>query len=225
MTPSHVLLDLDGTLSASAPGITRSLRAALLAEGIDAPSDAELEHAVGPPFEHVLPLLGVMPDRIWAVIDTYRERYERVGLYETEPYDGVEAMLDELGGAGVTLAVATSKPEALAVRVVDHFGWTHRFAAVAGATWEPGRRTKADVIAHALGRLDIEPGPHAVMVGDREHDVLGARAHGLDCVGVLWGYGDRQELEAAGASALAATPADVAALLGAVTRSGNLDGP
>lgn len=210
---SHVLLDLDGTLSASAPGITRSLRAALLAEGLDAPSEAELEHVVGPPFEHVLPLLGVAPDRIWAVIDKYRARYDHVGVFETAPFDGVDDMLADLRAAGLQLAVATSKPEATATRVIEHFGWTDRFTVVAGATFEPGRRTKAEVIAHALHRLGTEPGPHVVMVGDREHDVLGARHHGLDCIGVLWGYGSREELEAAGATTLAERPADVSALL------------
>lgn len=212
---THVLLDLDGTLSASAPGITRSLRAALLAEGLAAPSEAELEHVVGPPFEHVLPLLGVPADRIWAVIDRYRERYERVGVFETEPFEGVEAMLDQLATAGLTLAIATSKPEPTARTVVDHFAWTSRFAVIAGATYEPGRRTKADVIAHALRQLDVEPGGHVVMVGDREHDVLGARQHGLDCIGVLWGYGSAEELAEAGVTAVASRPADVvAAVLG-----------
>ncbi len=200
-------------MSASAPGITRSLRAALLAEGIDAPSETELEHVVGPPFEHVLPLLGVPPDRIWAVIDKYRARYDHVGVFETSPFDGVDAMLGDLVAAGLRLAVATSKPEVTATRVIEHFGWTARFAVVAGATFEPGRRTKAEVIAHALHQLGTEPGPHVVMVGDREHDVLGARHHGLDCIGVLWGYGSRAELEAAGASALVEHPAELKPML------------
>lgn len=220
---SHVLLDLDGTLSASAPGITRSLRAALVAEGVDAPSEAELEHVVGPPFEHVLPLLGVAPHRIWAVIDRYRERYDHVGVYETEPFDGVETMLDDLTDAGLRLAVATSKPEPAARTVIEHFGWTERFTVIAGATYQPGRRTKAEVIAHALRELGIEPGPHVVMVGDREHDAIGARHHAIDCVGVLWGYGSREELEAAGVTALAATPAEAAGIL--VRRSGSAGEP
>ena len=212
-TPTHVLLDLDGTLSASAPGITRSLREALLAEGFDVPSEEELQAVVGPPFEHVLPLLGVPGDRVWAVIDRYRERYDHIGVYETSAYDGVEEMLDELVAAGLVLALATSKPEVTARRVIEHFGWTDRFAVVAGATYEPGRRTKAEVIAHALHGLGIEPGPHVVMVGDREHDVLGARAHGLTCIGVAWGYAIDGELAAAGVSASGDTPADVVALL------------
>jgi phosphoglycolate phosphatase len=221
---SHVLLDLDGTLSASAPGITRSLRAALVAEGFDAPSEAELEHVVGPPFEHVLPLLGVPPERVWAVIDRYRQRYDDVGIFETAPFEGVAAMLDELVGAGLVLALATSKPEPAAGRVIEHFGWTSHFAVIAGATYEPGRRTKAEVIAHALAALEVEPGPHVVMVGDREHDVLGARHHGLDCIGVAWGYGSVEELEAAGVGAVGATPADVVDLVVRRTPADNLSG-
>ena len=112
-------------------------------------------------------------------------------------------MLDDLVAGGYVLALATAKPEVTARRIIEHFGLTDRFAVLAGATFEPGRRTKAEVIAHALRELAIEGGPHVVMVGDRDHDVHGAHAHGIATIGVLWGYGSAEELTLAGAAALA----------------------
>ncbi len=210
---SHVLVDLDGTLSDSEPGISSSLRRALALEGLPVPDDDVLRQAIGPPFELGLPLIGVPGDRLWAVIEHYRERYEDGGLFETTLYEGVVEMLDALRAHGLVLALATAKPEVTARRVVEHLGLADRFAVLAGATFEPGRRTKAEVIGHALHELDIEAGHHVVMVGDRDHDVHGAQVHGIDSVGVLWGYGGESELTLAGATALAATPADVVALL------------
>ena len=210
---SHVLVDLDGTLSDSEPGISSSLRRALALEGLPVPADDVLRQAIGPPFELGLPLIGVPGDRLWAVIERYRERYEDGGLFETTLYDGVVDMLDALRAHGLVLAVATAKPETTARRVVEHLGLADRFAVLAGATFEPGRRTKAEVIAHALRQLDTEAGPHVLMVGDRDHDVHGAQVHGIDSIGVLWGYGGESELTLAGATALASTPADVVELL------------
>ena len=210
---THVLLDLDGTLSASAPGITRSLHAAMVAEGFDPPDLEEMETFVGPPLEVMLPQFGVPIDRVWDVIDRYRVRYDDVGLYETTAYDGVTDMVHTLHDAGLTLAIATSKPEVTAGRIIEHFGWSDRFAVVAGATFDASRRTKTAVIAHALDRLDTVAGPHVVMVGDREHDVHGAQAHDLDCIGVSWGYAPDGELHAAGATWVVNTPADVVALV------------
>lgn len=209
--PSHVLVDLDGTITDSFPGITTSLKRALELEGIEVPPDDVLRQAIGPPFELGLPLIGVPGDRLWAVIDHYRERYEDVGLFENTLYDGVVEMLDELAGLGIELALATAKPEPTARRIIEHFGLTDRFAVLAGATFDPGRRTKAAVIAHALGELVIDGGPHVVMVGDRDHDVHGAQVHGIATIGVLWGYGSADELTMAGAATLAEVPADVVA--------------
>ena len=210
---SHILVDLDGTISDSEPGISSSLRRALALEGLHVPPDDVLRQAIGPPFELGLPLIGVPGDRLWAVIERYRERYEDGGLFETSLYAGVVEMLDELRAHGLVLAIATAKPELTARRVVEHLQLADRFAVLAGATFEPGRRTKAEVIAHALHELGIEAGPHVVMVGDRDHDVHGAQVHGIDSIGVLWGYGSEAELTMAGATAVATTPADVVALL------------
>ena len=177
------------------------------------PAADVLLRAIGPPFELGLPLIGVPTQRVVAVIEHYRGRYETVGLFENRLYDGVVEMLDALTAAGVVLALATAKPEPSAQRIVDHFALADRFAVVAGATYEPGRRAKAEVIAHALGGLDVRPGPHVAMVGDRDHDVLAAREHGLASIGVAWGYGSPEELTAAGVDVMAAQPADVVALV------------
>jgi phosphoglycolate phosphatase len=222
MSLTHVLIDLDGTISDSSPGIGRSLRAAFAACGYAAPDERQVRAAIGPPFELTFPHLGVAEHDIARVIDAYRVRYEDVGMYENELYPGVVDMLTTLAET-FTLAVATAKPEPTARRIIQHFGLDSHFAAVVGASPEvgAGRRTKAEVITHALTVLEIEPGPHAVMVGDRDHDVDGARHNGLDCLGVAWGFGSREELWAAGAAAIVETPAEVVDAARDAYRSGS----
>ncbi len=219
---THALIDLDGTVTDSFPAITGSLKKAFTDLGLPIPTDEALRAVVGPPFELGLPLVGVPGDQLWAVIDRYRAHYEAGGLFECELFEGVTDMLDDLLAAEITLSLATAKPEETAVRIIEHFGLTDRFAVLAGATYEPGRRTKDEVITHALRELGIDAGPHVVMVGDRDHDVHGAQVHGIDCIGVLWGYGGAAELTQAGAAALAATPSDVVRLVrdGSFARAG-----
>jgi phosphoglycolate phosphatase len=205
---SLVLLDLDGTLTDSAPGIVACLRYALAGMGRPLPADDEVRRHLGPPLrvtftEHY----GMSDDEAVLAIDLYRERYHDVGLFENAVYPGIEAMLDALA-ARSTLAVATSKPTVSARRILEHFGLLDRFTVVAGADLDGGRESKAAVVAHALDLLGAD-GRDAVMVGDREHDVLGAAVHGIPAIGVLWGYGDADELRAAGAAALAEQPQDV----------------
>jgi phosphoglycolate phosphatase len=208
-----VLIDLDGTITDSLPAITGSLKLALADVGLVVPSDDVLRSVVGPPFEVGLPAVGVPDDRMRSVIEHYRLHYEGGGLFDCALYGGVVEMLDALRASGHTLAMATAKPETTAVRIIEHFGLTDRFAVLAGATYEPGRRTKGDVIAHALRQLEVGASPEVVLVGDRDHDVEGARDHGIDCIGAVWGYGGEAELIAAGAWALAETPADVIRLV------------
>ncbi len=217
---THLLIDLDGTISDSSTGIGRSLQHAFETCGYRPPSDDEVRLAIGPPFEHTFPLLGVPEHDIHRVIEAYRDRYEHIGLFENELYDGVEAMLTDLA-IDYTLAVATAKPESTAVRIIDHFGLAEHFAVQAGASDVVGsdRRTKADVIGYALTQLATSPGDHVVMIGDRDHDVEGAKAHGIDCVGVTWGFGTADELRDSGAVALVDRPADVAATVSATYRA------
>ena len=220
---THVLLDLDGTISDSSPGIGRSLQHTFSTCGYEPPTDEQVRSVIGPPFEISFPTLGIPVDDIERVVLAYRDRYEDIGLFENTVYPGIAEMLDELAAAGHTLSIATAKPEPTARRIIDHFGFTDYFEVQAGATVDvgSGRRTKAEVINYALISLRLGPSdlPHVVMVGDRDHDVEGAHLNGIDCVGVTWGFGSVDELESAGAAALAHSPGEVAAAVAATYRS------
>ncbi len=220
---THVLLDLDGTISDSSPGIGRSLQHAFSTCGYEPPTDEQVRSVIGPPFEISFPTLGIPVDDIERVVLAYRDRYEDIGLFENTVYPGIAEMLDELAAAGHTLSIATAKPEPTARRIIDHFGFADYFEVQAGATVEvgTGRRTKAEVINYALISLRLGPSdlPHVVMVGDRDHDVEGAHLNGIDCVGVTWGFGSVDELESAGAAGLAHSPGEVAAAVAATYRS------
>lgn len=215
---THVLLDLDGTISDSSLGIARSLQHAFSVCGYEPPSDEQVRHVIGPPFEISFPTLGIPVDDIERVVSAYRDRYEDIGLFENTVYPGIAEMLDELTAAGHILSMATAKPESTAKRIIEHFGFAHHFAVQAGATIEvgSGRRTKAEVINYALILLRLGPSDlvNVVMIGDRDHDVEGARLNGIDCIGVTWGFGSPTELRTAGAATLVDTPGEVA---GAVT--------
>lgn len=212
-----VLLDLDGTLTDPYDGITRCVLHALAGLGLPAPEEPLLSRVIGPPLQEGFAALGVPAGQLGDAVRLYRERFTTTGLYENRVYNGVPEVLDELRAAGWRLALATSKPEVFAQRVLDHFGLADRFDVVGGATLDGARRHKADVIAHVLDRSGSPSGVGerpAVMVGDRAQDVLGAQAHGLRCVGVAWGYAEPGELKAAGADPVVSAPAE---LLAAVT--------
>lgn len=220
---AHVLLDLDGTISDSAPGIGRSLQYAFEACGYEPPTDEQVREVIGPPFEISFPTLGIPVDDIERVVLAYRERYDDIGLFENTVYPGVAEMLEELVTAGHTLSIATAKPEPTARRIIEHFGFADYFAVQAGATVEvgTGRRTKAEVINYALLCLRLGPTDlsRVVMVGDRDHDVEGAHLNGIGCIGVTWGFGSRDELHGAGAALTVDTPGEVAAAVAASYRS------
>lgn len=218
---THVLLDLDGTISDSSLGIGLSLQHAFVACGYEPPTQAQVHALIGPPFEMTFPGLGVPTDDIGRVIDAYRERYEDVGLFENEVYPGIADMLHALDACGYALALATAKPQHTAVRIIEHFGFTDAFAVQAGASVElgSGRRTKADVITYALAQLGIPAGDHVVMIGDRDHDVEGAIFNGIDCIGVSWGFGSPEELTGAGAVAVVHQPAEVVPAVATTYRS------
>ncbi|MDT4916490.1 MAG: phosphoglycolate phosphatase [Pseudonocardiales bacterium] len=212
--PAVVLFDLDGTLSDSAPGILAALRHALAVNGI-APLDPRIERTLlGPPFYESLPPLIGGAERLPDVIAAYRERYAAGAMFDTVHYPGVPETLTALRGAGLRLAVATSKPEPFAVPIVEHLGLEDHFEFVGGDELDGSLGTKALVIGKVLRRLG-NPDPRTVlMVGDRAHDVLGARAHGIDCIGAGWGYASSGELAAAGATTVCARPLDLLHALG-----------
>ena len=210
--PDTVLLDLDGTLVDSAAGILGSLAEAFAELGIPLPESGLPHTLLGPPLYLSLPGI-VGADVTPALLATYRRIYGERGLLESPPFDGIDTLLRDLSAAGVAMAVATSKAEVYAERIVAHRGWTDLFATVCGDTLDGRRSTKAEVVGEALLRL--EQPASAIMVGDRLHDVVGARKHGLDCLGAGWGYAAPGELEEAGAVAVHPKVDDLrAALLG-----------
>lgn len=207
MSPRVVLIDLDGTLSDSAPGILSSLRRAFADIGVPPLNEATERSLLGPPFyESLPPLIGA--DRVPAFIDAYRGHYD-TAMYETRVYDGIVDVLADLRELGLTLAVATSKPEFHAVPIVEHLGIVDYFETIAGDALDGSRDSKAKVIAEALRRLGSPTPDEVLMMGDRSHDVDGARAHGIGCLGAGWGYGAEGEL--AGAVETFATPFDLLA--------------
>ncbi|WP_375501042.1 HAD hydrolase-like protein [uncultured Jatrophihabitans sp.] len=211
---SYVLFDLDGTLSDSAPGILTSLRHAFAENGVP-PLDADTERTLlGPPFYTSLPPYLPEGVELWDVINSYRAHYRAGAMYNTTAYAGIGDALDAVRAAGLTMAVATSKPEAQAVPIVERLGFADHFVTVGGDLDYGSRGTKALVVQEVLRRLG-DPAPDTVlMVGDREHDVLGARACGVETIGAGWGYGGPGELEAAGARAICAAPRELPAALG-----------
>jgi phosphoglycolate phosphatase len=190
-----VLLDLDGTLVDSAALISAHLANALDAVGAQVPGPAVLRSLVGPPFETALPAIGVSAEQTAAAIVHYRRTYDLVAAQQSSLYPGVPELLDKLVAAGRRLAVATSKPEGTALRIVEGVGIADRFALVAGADHVLGRVGKGAVIGSALDRLRLDPRTTPiVMVGDRHHDIDGAAEHDVPAIGVGWGYAEAGEL-------------------------------
>lgn len=189
-----VIFDLDGTVSDSAPGILSSLDHAFIETGFPPPPD--LIRFIGPPFETAFRAEGFSPEEITVLMKVYRDRYWEVGAFENTVYPGMEQLFDDLAAQGFRLAIATSKPEPTARRILEHFGYTHRFEVIGGATFDMSRATKSAVLSYTLDQLGRS---RAVMIGDRYHDVEGAAEHGIDCIGVRWGYSVGDELHKAGA--------------------------
>lgn len=214
---THVLLDLDGTLSDSEPGILRSLQWAFEQEGFPIPTEEQVRSIIGPPFEIGLPQIGIPDDALERVIDRYRERYATIGAFENTLYPGILEMLEALTNDDLILSVATAKPEVTAHPILDYFEISRWFKVRAGATLTPERRAKAEVIEFALSELGISGDPdigdHVIMIGDRDHDVLGAKRHRIPCIGVTWGYGEPPELLGSGAVALADSAHEVVDLV------------
>lgn len=205
-----VLFDLDGTLTDSGLGITNSVRYALGREGIEVKDRSELFRFIGPPLVDSFQMFyGFSAEKALEITHIYREYYSTKGIFENEVYDGIEELLKKLHEAGKRILVATSKPEPFARKILDHFSLSRYFEYIAGSNMDETRSTKAEVIDYALESCNITDLSEAVMVGDREHDVIGAKKIGMKSIGVLFGYGNREELEKAGADYIAETPEDI----------------
>lgn len=191
-----IFFDLDGTLTESGEGITKSVQYAL--EKIGKPEEdlEKLKVFVGPPLmEQFMKYAGVDEATGRKAVEFYRERYEVKGIYENHPYESVEEMLQELKRKGYILAVTSSKPEYYVTQILDYFKLSSYFDVVVGSEMNGARTSKSEVIEEALKRINMSDKRNEVlMVGDKEHDVLGARAAGLDCVAVAYGYGTQEEL-------------------------------
>ena len=209
-----ILFDLDGTLSDSGPGIMHSVRYALAKYGIAGESEEALRRFVGPPMiESYMKFYGFDHEQAVQALAYYREDYLAGAIYMNTPYEGMEETLKSLKAAGKTLVVATGKPTSMAEDVLRHFGWEGSFSYIAGATRDESRSEKNEIIDYALDALGVSDQAGVLMVGDRDNDVLGAEKAGVDCCGVLWGYGSREELQGAGAKYLIEKPEELARLV------------
>ena len=209
----YILFDLDGTLTDSKPGIVNCIRYALDKHGI-AYTDAILNKMVGPPFRvSMKEFFGLELDQIEELIADYRGVYEIGGWRDCKVYDGIFEMLDTLKKAGKHLGVATSKPIKFTDIMVDELGLRQYFDYVAGASKDASKEAKSDVINLALENLGVKEKSKVLMVGDRLYDIVGAKESGVDVVAILWGYGDREEIEKYGADYIKALPSDVVDLV------------
>lgn len=195
-----LIFDLDGTLTDPREGITRCIRHALEHLGIDHPESHDLERWIGPPlFETFTAIVG--SERAPAALDAFRNWYSDVGLYENRVYDGIPPALAALRRDGHTLLVATSKPHLYAVRILEHFDLHRFFDGVYGSELSGERADKTELLTHLLREEQLDP-KDAVMIGDRKHDVVAAKAVGMRSVGVAWGFGSKEELANAGADGI-----------------------
>lgn len=210
MTTS-IFFDLDGTISDPREGIVRCLQYALEQLGRVAPLEQQLVRYIGPPLHESLAALLNTTDveLVKRAVESYRERFVAKGMLENSLYAGIPDVLEKLKDRHYQLHVVTSKPTTFASQIISHFGLDGFFHDVHGSELDGTRADKTELIAHVLAQEQIHP-TEAVMIGDREHDIKGALANGVPPIGVLWGYGSRDELTQAGASVLCDTPESLA---------------
>lgn len=211
MVYSTLLFDLDGTLTDPFVGITRSIQYALEKMGAsDIPAAEELRWCIGPSLWESFAVLLDTADRMLQdqAVSYYRERYTSEGLFENSIIDGIERLVADLEESGRRLFVATSKPQAYAMRIVEHFDLLPHFGKVYGSELDGTRSAKSDLIAYVLEAENISSS-ECIMVGDRKHDLIGANANQVAGLGVTWGYGSREELEAENPAAIFDRPQDL----------------
>lgn len=210
----NVLFDLDGTLTDPKTGILGCIRHALEVLGKPCPPERELVGAIGPPLRETFAELGVGdPAAVERAVAAYRDRFTSVGMFENEVYHGIPELLAALREGRARLFVATSKPQVFAEQILAHFGLAHHFDAVFGSELDGARSDKGALIQWLLRTANLAA-EDCIMVGDREHDIRGAKANGVRSVGVRWGYGTREELQRAGAHHLIERPDELLTMTG-----------
>ncbi|MCI1209173.1 MAG: HAD family hydrolase [Treponema sp.] len=210
MKYTYLFFDLDGTLTDSAQGIINSLFYALARSGVRTTDTESLKQFIGPPLMDTFQIhYGFDRKKAETAVRYYREYYEDKGLYENSVYEGIPELLAELNKRGFKLVTATSKPEEYAVKILSHFKVADYFCFIAGSCIDETRSKKSEVINYALSACGIQDKKSVLMIGDRKHDIIGAAECGIDALGVLYGFGSRDELTAAGAVSLCETVTDM----------------
>lgn len=205
----HILFDLDGTLTDPKEGITKSVEYALNQFSIEVEHPDLLIPYIGPPlFDSFIEIQGFTPEAAAQAVEYYRERFRTLGMFENQVIPGIPALLENLRSEGFTLYVATSKPIVFAEQILRHYELDGFFKYAAGSNLDGTRSKKREVIQHVLDECNV-PAAQALMIGDREHDIIGAKACGVPSIGVLFGYGSEEELSAAGADSIAHTVEEV----------------
>ncbi|WP_374375744.1 HAD hydrolase-like protein [Dongia sp.] len=206
-----ILLDLDGTIVDSCPGILASCLAALRALGHEPDETLDVRRFIGPPLEEIMQhlLRSYGDDRVGEAVTAYRRHYGDSGYLGSLPYPGIGKALDEMKQSGLRIYLATSKRETFASRILEHLNFATYFDGIHGSVPSGELDHKPELLAHIVAKHDLSPSS-SLMVGDRRHDIAGAHAVGMRGLGALWGYGSRDELETAGADRLVDTPADLA---------------
>ena len=207
-----ILWDLDGTLTNPASGIVGSIQYALEKSGRPVPKFDDLLWVIGPPIQIIFSKLAPEADEktIWNLIAKYRECYGEKGMFENEVYPGIPDLLKTF--ADRKMFVCTSKPYFFASQILDHFDLTKHFRQVFGAELDGRLSNKGELIQHILKTHDLDP-TQTVIIGDREHDVFGAKAAGISSIGITWGFGSREELTLAGADQIVDSIADLTKVL------------
>lgn len=208
-----ILFDLDGTLTDPLEGITRSIQHALASLGGAPRTQAELATYIGPPLRGTFAFLLETEDPLVVerAMHAYRERFAVLGLFENQVYPGVSEMLAALRALGYTLYIATSKPRIYAEKILEHFSLAQHFTRIYGSELDGRYDKKAELIEYLLQHERLLP-VSSVMVGDRSHDIVAAKQHGIRSIGVTYGYGTHEELMEAGADYLCGTPTEIVAL-------------
>lgn len=214
MDKKYIFFDLDGTLTDPQEGITKSVQHALKSYGIIVEDRSQLNKFIGPPlswsFEE---FYGFSHEQAVEAVDRYREYFGVLGKFENEVYDGIPELLEGLKKAGKILIVATSKPTIYSRQIIEHFDLAKYFTDVQGSEMNGDRTDKAQVIEYAMQQNQISDSSEVIMIGDREHDIFGAKKNEMDVIGVLYGYGTREELEGAGADYIAASVKELEKIL------------